>query len=111
MADNAACPLGKLVVKTRAAWVTKSGRGRANAYLRRLFTATPPSTAPSISQATSGLRAKNRYPTTANVMIPSTMVLPRLVTSRAVSCNHAGPTGTDGLAGVGRGKTQPPLHG
>jgi hypothetical protein len=25
MADNAACPLGKLVVKTRAAWVTKYG--------------------------------------------------------------------------------------
>src|SRR6202023_1397755 len=48
MADNAACPLGKLVVKTRTAWVTKSGRGRANANLRRLFSAIPPSTAPSI---------------------------------------------------------------
>src|SRR3977135_1023062 len=103
MADSVACPLGKLEGKTRAAWATKSGRGRANANLRRLFSATPPSTAPSISQATAGLRVKNRYPTTANVMIPSTIVLPRLVMSRAVSCNHAGPTGTDGLGGVREG--------
>src|ERR1700730_15872925 len=98
MADNVAWPLGKLVVKIRVAGLTKSGRARANANLRRLFSAIPPSTAPSISQDSAGLRAKNRYPTTASDMIPSTMVLPRLVMLRAASCNHGGPMGTDGLA-------------
>src|SRR5580704_14872143 len=100
MADNVAWPLGKLVVKTRAAGLTKSGRARANANLRRLFSAIPPSTAPRISQASAGLRAKNRYPTTASDMIPSTMVLPRLVMLRAASRNHGGPMGMDGLAGL-----------
>src|SRR3981189_3033399 len=99
MADNVAWPLGKLVVKTRAAGLTKSGRARANANLRRLFSAIP-STAPRISQASAGLRAKNRYPTTASDMIPSTMVLPRLVMLRAASCNYGGPMGLDGLAGL-----------
>src|ERR1700730_3107982 len=100
MADNVAWPLGKLVVKTRAAGLTKSGRARANANLRRLFSAIPPSTAHRISQASAGLRAKNRYPTTASDMIPSTMVLPRLVMLRAASRNHGGPMGMDGLAGL-----------
>src|SRR3977135_1547184 len=106
MADNVAWPLGKLVVKTRAEALTKSGRARANANLRRLFSAIPPSTAPRISQASADLRAKNRYPTTANDMIPSTMVLPRLVMLRAASRNHVGPMGMDGLGGVSTGRSQ-----
>ena len=81
-------------MKTRGAWLTTSGRGRANQNFRRLLSVRPPSTAISISKATPGLRAKNTYPVTANVMIKSTMMLPRLVTSRAASCNHGGPIGT-----------------
>jgi hypothetical protein len=91
-------------VKTRGARLTTSGLGRANTNFRRLLRARPLSTAISISHATPGLRSRNRYPATAKTMIRSTATLPRLVTSRAASCNHGGPMGIGSLSDLRRAK-------
>lgn len=56
-------------MKTRGAWLTTSGLGRANTNFRRLLSARPPSTAISISHATPGLRSRNRYTAAAKVII------------------------------------------
>jgi hypothetical protein len=42
---------GKLVVKTRAAWGTRSGRGRSNASFNTLLSRTPPPTAAKTQKA------------------------------------------------------------
>ena len=97
-AETDECPLGNDAVKTRVACGTSSGRGRLYQCFTMLSSARIPQNDDSKNTVPERRHINLRIKHPETTRKPSTPLLPRLVKSRAVSWNHAGPNGRVGSA-------------